>query len=346
VDLAEEAEMRIGKGNRLRKLAAVALGLGLLGLVLACSLFNQLPVARIAADVLSGTSPLRVTFNAGNSSDADGTITDYKWAFGDGKTGTGKTVTHTFRTTDPVEGFTVTLTVTDDDFATATATQTIEVLAGEDTDDGDGESGTALPTASFTATPTFGIGPLTVTFNANDSTPGNGSIAAYNWLFGDGDTGTGAVVTHVYSPDATTTYRATLYVWNTNDQMAAVQQEIAVIVPENDPDGADDPVADIFVTGPTLIYESTDPSNTPSLFEVSFDPRGSYADAGHSLTYFAWDFGDGSDPEVESSDLEVTHVYELSAPARTIAVRLTVFDNYGLEDTDVVNITLTQPEDD
>lgn len=325
------------KSVRLRGLGLILLGALLLGLILACSLFNQAPVARIVSDVLSGNSPLLVTFNANDSTDADGTITAYAWDFGDEETATGLNVTHTFTTSDAIEIFEVTLTVTDNNGATSEATQTIEVHS-----DGEEPTGTGLPTARFTASKFIGVSPLTVTFDATESTPGSGTIAAYNWDFGDDTQAAGAAPAHTYIPDPeeTTTYTVTLFAWNSNHQVDTEQLEIIVIIPEDNPD-EEDPVADIFVTGPTMIYESTNRPSIASLFEVKLDPRGSYADAGHSLDYFAWDFGDG-DLLVETSDLEVTHIYALSGATRTYVARLTVFDDQGLEHTAIVNITLAQ----
>ena len=329
--------MSFEKSVRLRGLGIVVLGALLLGLILACSLFNQAPVARIVANVLSGNSPLLVTFNATDSTDADGTITAYVWNFGNEEADTGLNVTYTFTTTDAVEIVEVTLTVTDNNGATSQATQTIEVhLNGEQ------PTGTGMPTARFTASKFIGVSPLIVTFDATASTPGTGTIAAYNWDFGDDTQAAGAAPAHTFIPDpeVTTTYTVTLFAWNSNDQVDTEQMEIIVIMPADNPD-LENPVADVFVTGPTMIYESDSRPNIASLFEVKLDPRGSYADAGHSLEYFAWDFGDG-DLQVEKSDLEVTHIYPLSAPSHTYVAKLTVFDDQGLEHTALVNITLTQ----
>lgn len=333
--------MRIEKSVLLRRFGIIVMGALLLALVLACSLFNQTPIARIAADVITGSSPLRVTFNANNSEDADGTITAYVWNFGDGETDTGAAVQHTFTTIETIETFTVTLTVTDDDGASAQVTQTIEVVST-----GQPSTGTGTPTARVTANKFIGVDPLTVEFDASGSTAGGGTITAYNWNFGDGGTGTGAKPTHTFTPDPeqTTTYPATVFVWNSNGQVDTAQLDIIVIVPENE-DQDDDPIADIFVTGPDIIYWFDAQASVPSLFEVKFDPRGSSADAGHQIEYYAWDFGDGTQ-QVETSDLEVTHIYPLSAPSRTYVARLTVFDDSGLEHTAIVNITLTNPQED
>lgn len=60
--------------------------------------------------VCIGTS---LTFDAGDMAyDPDGTTLTYDWDFGDGETGTGEIVTHSY---DEVGDFTVTLTVTDND---------------------------------------------------------------------------------------------------------------------------------------------------------------------------------------------------------------------------------------
>ncbi len=333
--------MRTKNRSIWRRAGLVTMGMLLLGLILACSLFNQTPVARLVASVLSGSSPLIVTFDATTSLDSDGTITAYVWNFGDGTTGTGATVQHTFTTTAAIEVFTVTLTVTDDDGATAQAVQTIEVRA-----DSSSSGGTGAPTARIMANHFIGVDPLTVTFDASTSTSGSGSIAAYNWNFADGNTATGAVVTHTFSPEdpeQTTTYPVTVFVWNTEDLVDTAQLEIVVIVPDED-GGGDDPEAEVFVDDPDLIFESDNRPTIPSLFEVTFDPRGSSADAGHRLEYFAWDFGDGT-TQVETSNLQVTHIYELAAPTRTYIARLTIFDDHGLEDTVSVNITLIQDEE-
>ncbi len=66
-----------------------------------------------------------VSFNATASYDADGTIVEYFWDFGDGSNATGILVTHDYSTNG---NFTVTLRVTDDESATASANATVTVL--------------------------------------------------------------------------------------------------------------------------------------------------------------------------------------------------------------------------
>ena len=52
-----------------------------------------------------------------------------------------------------------------------------------------------------------------VTFDGSESQPGSNPIDTYTWDFGDGNTGSGAVVEHVYN--APGTYNVTLTVTDT-----------------------------------------------------------------------------------------------------------------------------------
>jgi len=71
---------------------------------------NIPPVATISAASNRGLAPFTVLLDAKGSTDPDGKITKYSWNYGDGSTGTGLAVKHTY----PVPGdYVVTLRVTD-----------------------------------------------------------------------------------------------------------------------------------------------------------------------------------------------------------------------------------------
>lgn len=80
---------------------------------------NVRPIAAFTVDVTEGSAPLEVRFDASSSTDPDGNIVSYDWDFGDGNTGSGRIVTHTYETPG---AYTPSLTVTDDRGATHTAT--------------------------------------------------------------------------------------------------------------------------------------------------------------------------------------------------------------------------------
>lgn len=61
----------------------------------------------------------------------------------------------------------------------------------------------SAPVAAVTATPSSGTVPLTVSLSGTGSSDRDGSIASYEWTFGDGSTGTGATVSHVYNTAGT-----------------------------------------------------------------------------------------------------------------------------------------------
>ncbi|MFC7189388.1 PKD domain-containing protein [Halocatena marina] len=88
---------------------------------------NESPTAAFTLSPSSPEPGQQVTFDASSSSDADGTLQSYEWAFGDETTATGRTATHTYAT---VGDYTATLTVTDDAGATATGATTVSVGTG------------------------------------------------------------------------------------------------------------------------------------------------------------------------------------------------------------------------
>lgn len=81
---------------------------------------NQPPVAAMEVSC----ALLACEFDGTPSSDSDGSITGYAWAFGDGETSTGATASHEFAASGAYE---VTLTVTDDDGATGESSTQVVV---------------------------------------------------------------------------------------------------------------------------------------------------------------------------------------------------------------------------
>jgi len=81
------------------------------------------------------------------------------------------------------------------------------------------------PVAAFTATPSEGNAPLSVAFDASDSYDPDGVVRTYQWSFGDGTTGSGMFVTHVYVQPGTYAVQLTV-----EDRRQASSAAMATIV--------------------------------------------------------------------------------------------------------------------
>ncbi len=86
-------------------------------------------------------------------------------------------------------------------------------------------SGNMPPTATFT----FAVDGLSASFNASDSWDSDGSIASYDWSFGDGGTGIGMAPTHTYA--AAGTYTVTLTVTDNEGATGVLSKSISVSDP-------------------------------------------------------------------------------------------------------------------
>ena len=216
------------------------------------------PVAGLAAEndsptTLGGATTLTATVTAG-------TNVTYAWDFGDDTTGDGATLTHTY----PASGVYTAVVTASNSANFEVATTLVQIgdvpisgLAAEN------DSPTPLGEATtLTATVSLGTG------------------VSYAWDFGDGETGSGAQVTHVYP--ATGIYTAVVTASNTVNQqitetiVTVVNVPIAGLTAEND--------------GPTTLGDVT-------VFTATIT-------AGSAVTY-TWDFGDGE----TGTGIVATHVY-------------------------------------
>jgi formylglycine-generating enzyme required for sulfatase activity len=157
-----------------------------------------LPKAVISGP-MSGLVGETLSFSGAGSSDEDGHIIAlYAWDFGDGTTGSGVNVTHTYRM---VGSYQVTLTVTDNYGLSDIAPHTVQI----------NESVTEnQPPKAVISGPTSGSVGETLSFSGADSFDEDGYIVSYAWDFGDGTTGSGVNVTHVYTVPGS--YQVTLTV--------------------------------------------------------------------------------------------------------------------------------------
>lgn len=96
--------------------------------------------------------------------------------------------------------------------------------------DYDFDNGNILPVAVSSADPLSGQAPLNVTFDGSGSYDPDGQVISYEWDFGDGGSGSGVSVTHVYGSAGT--YSARLMV---TDNMGAIDEDDVIIEVQQDP---------------------------------------------------------------------------------------------------------------
>jgi len=147
---------------------------------------NDPPVADAGPDQTvsdsDGDGVESVTLDGSGSYDPDGTIVSYEWAEEALVLGTTAIITYDFS----VGTHAVILTVTDDLGATASDDVILTVNANQP------------PVADAGPDQTAYVGD-TVNFDGSGSSDADGTIVSYDWDFGDGTTGSGVLVEHIYS---------------------------------------------------------------------------------------------------------------------------------------------------
>ena len=251
---------------------------------------NGDPIASLAVDDDIGNTPHTVNFDASNSSDSDGTIVSYEWDFGDGTSGVGQQIAHTYTISG---NHTATLTVTDNEGGQATDTHVIRVSIPN-----------VPPTATFTTDVTTGSTPLTVNFDGSASNDPDGTIVSYAWDYGDGNNGTGVTSSHQY--ENLGTYEATLTVTDNSGFMDTSNTVTIQVVGPN--------------SLPTAVM-SVDTSSGTVPLTVTFNGSTS-SDPDGTISIYEWDFGDG----FKNHGAQVSHTY-FEAGSHT--AELTVTDDRG-----------------
>ena len=166
---------------------------------------NVAPVARVGHQC----SLLECSFDGAASADPDGSIASFMWDFGDGSTGSGDVLTHAYAAPG---AYSVTLTVTDNDGAANSQVAEVVVMAPP-----------TPPRAQFTVDCRF----LECSRDGAASADPDGSIASFEWDFGDGSTGAGGKLSHGFT--ARGTYSVTLTVTDDDGMSHVAAQDVTVV---------------------------------------------------------------------------------------------------------------------
>jgi len=234
------------------------------------------------------------------STDPDGTITAYNWTFGDGTSATAQNPSHSYAAAG---SYTVTLKVTDDQGATGSTSQTVTVTRPNQP-----------PTASFT----YSCNGLTCSFTSTSNDP-DGTIASYNWTFGDGTWAAAQNPSHSYA--AAGSYTVTLKVTDNQGATGSTWQTVTVTQPNQPPSvnaGSDQTV--LLGLLYTLNASFSDPDNGPWSYTINW--------------------GDGSSSSGNRSSqgtFSASHNYILIG---SYTIRVTVTDSQGASGWDTKVLTV------
>jgi uncharacterized repeat protein (TIGR01451 family) len=218
----------------------------------------EVPIAGVAAfndspTTLGDLTTLTATVAAGDN-------VTYTWAFGDGATGSGAVVSHTY----PAVGLYTTVVTATNGVSELTATTMVTI--------------TDVPVAGLQATnnsPTV-LGEPTIL----SATVTAGSNVTYAWAFGDGTTGSGAVVSHIYP--AVGVYATVVTAANSVSELTATTTVT---------------ITDVPIAGLAAVNDSPTMLGHPTALTATIT-------AGSNVTY-TWALGDG-----EFGDgMVVSHIY-------------------------------------
>ena len=229
------------------------------------------------------------------SSDSDGTVVGWRWNFGDGSSSTDRNPSHAYGAGGE---YTVTLTVTDNVGSQGSASKRLAA----------GPPANLPPTATFSSTCTgFDCG------FTDGSTDSDGSVAGWQWDFGDGSSADLQHPSHTYAGDGV--YPVTLRVTDDDGAEASVSKQVTVGTPPN--------------AAPTAAFTSSCTGLGCAFTDQSADTDG-------NITAWHWDFGEGSSAEVQNP----SHTYSTDG---SYTVTLTVTDDDG-DQTSVSNpVTVSPP---
>jgi len=235
----------------------------------------------------SGATGIPISMTA---SVISGTTTSpvFAWNFGDGASGIGPSVSHSYASTT---SYHVTVSVIDSvsgasGFASTTATV------------GAGGSGGALTVTAFGPySGTVGV-PVTMYATATDASP------QYTWIFGDGATSGGQSVTHAYS--TATTYTVTVYVRDSISGATGSTSTTATIGGSGS-------------TGALQVSAGGPYSGTPGV------PLTMSATATDANPSFSWNFGDGTNGygQTVSHTYAATTTYSITVTVSDLGTGLT-----------------------
>ena len=266
---------------------------------------EPLPPVAVAAEHLEGRVSQPVSFDASASTDPDGSIVAFDWDFGDGTSGSGAELQHTF---SMVGEFEASISVEDDQGLTDVAYIDVVITA----------DGNQPPVAVIGGVPEEAVVGDTVALDGSASADADGEIVSYEWAIRRSGSPS-------WQQEIGETVNPTLDVWGPHEIRL-------IVVDDQGAEGTALATVEV-LSPPSAMFEL--PDRVEAGVEVTFDASDSH-DPDGELTAFEWDFGDGEG----ATDQVVTRAYESDG---VYDVSLTVTDDDGLTGVLVTSIVIGGP---
>jgi PKD repeat protein len=267
----------------------------------AVTLQDRPPVASFTSTPSSAPTGTAVTFDGTASYDLDGTVVSYSWDFGDGRTGTGSIVAHSYNL---ARTYTVTLTVTDNGGVTGSTIAQVTI-------------GDRPPVVSFTPSASTANTGQSITLSISVSDP-DGTIVSTRVDWGDSivQLYSGAITSasHSYaSTGASTSKIFTIIITGTDNNASYTSTSSQVTINDRIPTPSFNPSSTVLSTGQnvTLTISATDPDGTVTALKV--------------------DWGDGTIDTLSGTATSDTHSYSSTGTSTSNIFTITVnaTDNSG-----------------
>jgi PKD repeat protein len=267
----------------------------------AVTLQDRPPIASFTSTPSSAPTGTSIAFDGTASYDLDGTVVSYSWDFGDGRTGTGSVVTHSY---SPAKTYTVTLTVTDNGGVTGSTSSQVTITDRP-------------PVVSFTPSPTTALTGQSITLSISASDP-DGTISTTRVDWGDSviQLYSGAITsaTHSYTSTGSSTSKIfTIIITAADNNASNTSTSSQVTIYDRVPSTSFNPSSTALSTGQnvTLTISASDPDGTVTAIKV--------------------DWGDGTIDSLSGTATSGTHSYSSTgtSTSKTFTITVNATDNSG-----------------
>jgi len=226
----------------------------------AVTLQDRPPVASFTSTPTSAPTGTGITFDGTASYDLDGTVVSYSWAFGDGATGTGAVVTHSYAL---AKTYSVILTVTDNGGVTGSTSSQVTITDRP-------------PVVSFTLSPSTANTGQSISLTISVSDP-DGSIVSSTVDWGDSNVqffpGAITSASHSYASTGSSTFEIfTIIVTGTDNNASYTSATSQVTISDRPPAPSFNPSSTALSTGQnvTLTISAADPDGIVTALKVDW----------------------------------------------------------------------------